>query len=71
MVGRKAEIIENYNFICSANLSKFEGKWIAIVDEKVVAVDDSIKKVYAITKDKYPDKDPLFDKVVGKQTLIV
>lgn len=64
-------IIESYKFLLNANLSGHEGKWVAVVDREIVAADKSFKKAYAIAKKKYPDKEPLLDKVFGKQTLIV
>ncbi len=65
------DIIESYKFLLTANLSKYEGEWIAVVDKEIVASDKSFKKAYNTAKKKYPDKEPLLDKVFDKQTLIV
>ena len=71
MTQNDRSIIESYKFIANSNLSNYEGKWIAIVGKRIVAADRSIKKVYATAKEKYPDKEPLLDKVLGSKTLIV
>lgn len=35
---------------------KYPGKHLAIVDNKVIAVGNSIKEVYEIAESKFPDK---------------
>ncbi|MCD6276421.1 MAG: succinyl-CoA synthetase subunit alpha [Thermoplasmata archaeon] len=37
---------KNYEFYINADLSEYAGKWIAIVDEKVVASGDDPEDVY-------------------------
>ncbi len=69
--GEDSGIIESYKFLLTANLSDYEGKWIAVVDKEIVASDRSVKKAYATAKNKYPDKEPLLEKVFSKGTLIV
>jgi len=68
---QKCELIESYHYIATTNLSKYEGEWIAVVGKEVVAADKNIKKAYALAKNKYPEKEPLMDKVYKEGILIV
>jgi hypothetical protein len=61
----------SYSFLLKTDLSKYVGKWVAIVDEKVVAADINAKKAYKKAKLVNPDKEPLLDKVYGDKTMIV
>ena len=54
---------KNFDFYVKADLTKYEGKWIAIVDQKIVAASDSVKEVFAKVKKDFPGKRPLFDHV--------
>jgi len=40
-------------------LKKFEGKWIAILEDKVIAVGNSYNEVWTTVKSEYPNKLPL------------
>ena len=68
---QNCELIDSYNFIATTNLSKYEGEWIAVVGKEVVAADKNIKKAYNLAKSKFPEKEPLMDKVYGRGVLIV
>ncbi len=48
---------KNYEFYINADLSEYAGKWIAIVDGKVVASGDRADVVYNEAKKKYPDEE--------------
>jgi len=61
----------SYSFLLRTDLSNYEGKWVAIVDERVVAADVNAKRAYEQAKSTTPDKEPLLDKVYGNKTLIV
>lgn len=54
---------KNFDFYIKSDLEKYSGKWIAIVDQKIVAAGDSFKEVFNKTKNEYPGKHPLFDRV--------
>ncbi len=56
-------IDKNFDFYCSLDLSRYSGKWIAILDQKIIAVGDSFKDVFEKAKMDYPSKRPLFDHV--------
>ena len=58
-----ATLDKNADFYYSLDLAKYAGKWIAIVDQKIVAIGKSFKEVYSKTQKEYPGKRPLFDRV--------
>ncbi len=61
----------NYEFYINADLSEYAGKWIAIVDGKVVATGDRADVVYDQAKKRYPDKEVMLAKVPTDDTLIL
>lgn len=54
----------------SEELGQHLGKWIAVIDEKIVAIGDNFKDVYAEAKEKYPNKEPFIMKV-PKETVML
>ena len=62
---------KNYDWYVKADMSKFAGKWIAIVDQKPVASGTDAKKVYEKAKAMYPGKKPSLAKVPTPDTLVL
>ena len=62
---------KNYEFYINADLSEYAGKWIAIVDGRVVASGDRADTVYDEAKKRYPDKEVMLAKVPTADTLIL
>ena len=62
---------KNYEFYINADLSEYAGKWIAIVDGKVVASGDRADTVYDEAKKRNPDKEVMLAKVPTADTLIL
>ncbi|MBI4009768.1 MAG: succinyl-CoA synthetase subunit alpha [Candidatus Aenigmarchaeota archaeon] len=60
----------NYEYYLKADVGKFIGEWIAIVDGKIVAHSSNVKKTYEEAKKKYPSKRPLITRVPDKETMI-
>ena len=54
---------KNFDYYLSTDLEKYAGKWIAILDNKIVAAGREFKEVFAKTRAEYPNKRPLFDHV--------
>jgi hypothetical protein len=63
--------MNSYEFFLHENLSKYEGEWVAIVDNKVVSHSTSAKDAYEEAKEKFPSKEPLMTKASGKEILVV
>ena len=61
----------NYEFYINADLSEYAGKWIAIVDGKVVASGDRADEVYDEAKRRFSDKEVMLAKVPTEDTLIL
>lgn len=53
------------------DLGKYVGKWIAIVDDKIVSVDDSGRVVFKEARKKYPRKTPFITKVPTNATMLL
>ena len=54
-----------------ADLSEYEGKYIAIVGDKVVAFGYNAKEVLDKAKKKFPDKNPTLVKIPKEEALIL
>jgi hypothetical protein len=57
--------------VLKEDLEEYEGKWVALVQGRIVASGSNAKKVYGEAKNKHPKEEPLMDKVYGKRILIV
>lgn len=55
----------NYEWFLKQDLSEYAGKWVAILDKKVVASGDDAGKVIEEVKKRYPGKKPFLAKVRG------
>ena len=62
---------KNYEFYINTDLSEYAGKWIAIVEGKVVASGDRADEVYDKAKGMYPNKEVMLAKVPTADTLIL
>jgi len=61
---------ETFNWFTKADLSKYEDKYVSIVDKEVVSADENPEVVYANAKRKYPDKEVVLWKVPHGETFI-
>lgn len=52
-----------------ADLSKYKGKYVAILDKKVIAHGNNAKKVWEEAKKKYPKKKSYLAKIPSDETL--
>ena len=48
---------EEIKWFARADLSKYTGKYIAIVDNRVVTSGENAKEVWRTAKEKFPDKN--------------
>lgn len=51
----------NYETYLALDLAKYAGKWIAVLENKVIASGSDFQEVFEKTKKEYPNKKPLFD----------
>lgn len=62
---------ENFNFFVEQDLRKFSGKWIAIINKKVIDSSDNLKKLMEDVKSKYPKEEPLIVRAPVEKALIL
>lgn len=61
---------KEFEFYVKADLSKYSGRYIAIVGEEVIASRDNAKKVLEEAKKKFSDKTPTLAKIPKEEALI-
>jgi len=54
-----------------SDLGKYVDKWIAVVDNRIVFIDDAGKTVFKKAREKYPTKTPLILKVPSKANMLL
>lgn len=59
---------KEFEFYLKADLSKYEGKYVAIVGDEVAASGDNAKEVIEEAKRKFPDKMPTLAKIPTQDT---
>lgn len=62
---------KNYEWYIKADTHRYAGKWIAIVEQRVVASGEDAEKVYREAKTRYPEKKPSLAKVPNKEILVL
>jgi hypothetical protein len=62
---------KSYQFFINHDLAEYAGKWVAIVDEEVVASGDNAKVVQEAALRKYPDRLPLLAKIPKDEILVL
>jgi len=62
---------EEIKWFSKADLSKYIGKYVAIVGNRVVTSGENAKEVWKTAKAKYPDKTPSLAKVPKEELLIL
>lgn len=66
-----AGIKENFDFFIDEDMHKFSGKWIAILNKKVVASGENLKEMLREVKEKYPKQEPLIVRAPTEKLLIL
>lgn len=56
-------ITHNFESLSEQDMLKYAGKWIAIVESKLVISGNSFKEVYNYVKENLPNKKPLIGKL--------
>lgn len=60
----------DYEWFLKKDFSEYSGKWLAIIDKKLVASGRDVDKVIKEAKSKYPTKKPLITKVNNKLSVL-
>ena len=61
---------ETLKWFATVDLSKYEDKYISVVDKEVVCADEDPEVVYRNAREKYPDKEVVLWKVPHGETFI-
>ena len=61
----------NFDTLINSNTSRFEGKWIAIVNQKIVKSGDDAKKLFEEVKKERPKDIIMIVKIPPKKILIL
>ena len=62
---------KDFDWFVNADLSRYRGEYVAIVDERVVTHGDNAKEVWRNAKRQYPDKSPALAKIPRDDILIL
>ena len=63
---------QEFEAYLSMDTGKYQGKWIALCGDRIVAQGRDLRSVHAAASKKCPDKKPLYTKVPkGDETLIL
>ncbi len=65
MVGVWEVAYGDYEWYLKQDLSRYNGKWVAIYNKRVVASSKDLRKLFREFKKKYPDKTPLLARIDG------
>jgi len=62
-----------YEYVMSISneLSKYLGKWIAVVGEEIVASGESAKEVYEKAREKYPEREPFIMNIPQETVMLL
>ncbi len=52
-------------------LGKYVDKWIAVIDNKILASDEDIRVVYKKAKELYPNRTPFIMKVPADRVMVL
>jgi len=61
---------KTFDWFSKADLSKYEDKYISIVDKKVVCTDEDPEVACTKAKERYPDREVVLWKVPQGETFI-
>ena len=61
---------ETFKWFTTADLSKYEDKYISIVDKEVVCANEDPEVAYKEAKKRYPDKEIVLWKVPRSETFV-
>lgn len=65
------DIKENFDFFISEDMHSFSGKWVAIINKKVVASGENLKEMLKEVNEKYPKQEPLIVRAPTEKLLIL
>ena len=61
---------KEFEFYLKANLKPYQGKYIVILENKIIASGDTAE-IWTKIKKEYPSKNPMLAKVPTEETLVL
>ena len=71
MASATEDLNENFNFFTEQDLHQYAGKWIAIINKKIVGCGDNLGKLMDEVQNKYPNEDPFIARAPTEKALIL
>lgn len=71
MASLTESVMENFDFFREQDLREFAGKWVIIVNKKIVDSGDNLKQLMENTKNKYPNDEPFVVRAPTGRALIL
>lgn len=68
---KKNKKISNYEYFLKLKTASYKGKWIAIADNKVVAVGQRADEAFRLARKEYPENKISLAKVPQEETLVL
>ncbi|PKP58705.1 MAG: hypothetical protein CVT88_02245 [Candidatus Altiarchaeales archaeon HGW-Altiarchaeales-1] len=62
---------QNFNAFLALEKSKYKGKYVIMIDEKVVEKGEDIENMLHRIREKYPDKIPLVAKIPKEEVMVL
>ena len=60
----------NYEWFLKQDFSRYSGKWLAIIDKKVVASNEKVNNLIKDVKKEFPSKRPFITKIKAKLSVL-
>jgi hypothetical protein len=65
------DIISNFESLSEEETSKYDGEWVAVIDNKIVIHNKSFKEVYNFIKTNYPNEKPLISRLIEATPIVL
>ncbi len=65
-----AALSKNYDFYSDADLTKYAGEWVAIINKEVIAHGKNVKALIREAGEKKPGETPFLAKVPLKKVML-
>jgi len=60
----------NYDWYIEQDLSKFSGKWVVIIDQKIIGSGNKVNELIQKAQKEYPTKTPFIAKINNKLSIL-
>lgn len=68
---RQKAVSPEFEFFITSPLTRYEGRYVAILGKRIVASGVSAKRVWEVARKKYPKSYPTIAKIPKKEILVM